>query len=377
MLLHLFHCLPWLFLSVTSRTRRRCWGVQHIGNIVANLYQGRDKNGFGSLVYLAVMMMKIMTRIIRWVMDKSQEDHVSNICILMINTMAILMSCGFILCWIHVWSSEDAYSRCLRVAHVYREHQCTGEMIWWRDRLGAFKTHQTIMAQVTSYLNDYKTHATSENQEVWPHLVWCEEWNHTPKVTMVCSRYSGGLIDPWIMLFSLFWPGGMQMKVTREPLNNSRISCFGSCTFICFSSPNYFTAKTQVLDHGQRRRLRRARKPGHQLTVAAGGAERCKDLFSLFRILQKEIMSGMYSRSLCCGRLKNQRIRTEIEWRLQVFGVFWMHCCELQVHSLTTNRVAEHGDSWALILFFLLQMGKSTRRSDITLTWFHSCCFIL
>ena len=168
---------------------------------------------------------------------------------------------------------------------------------------------------------------------------------------MVCSRYSGVLIDPWIMLFSLFWPGGMQMKVTREPLNNSRISCFGSCTFICFSSPNYFTAKTQVLDHGQRRRLRRARKPGHQLTVAAGGAERCKDLFSLFRILQKEIMSGMYSRSLCCGRLKNQRIRTEIEWRLQVFGVFWMHCCELQVHSLTTNRVAEHGDSWALILF--------------------------
>ena len=61
-------------------------------------------------------------------MDKSQEDHVSNIFILMINTMANLMSCGFILCF-HVWSSEDAYSRCLGVAHVYREHQCTGEMV--------------------------------------------------------------------------------------------------------------------------------------------------------------------------------------------------------------------------------------------------------
>jgi hypothetical protein len=28
----------------------RCWGVQHIGNIVANLYQGRDKNGPGNSV---------------------------------------------------------------------------------------------------------------------------------------------------------------------------------------------------------------------------------------------------------------------------------------------------------------------------------------
>ena len=55
-------------------------------------------------------------------MDKSQEDHVSNIFILMINTMAILMSCGFILCF-HVWSSEDAYSRCLRVAHASSENQ--------------------------------------------------------------------------------------------------------------------------------------------------------------------------------------------------------------------------------------------------------------
>ena len=23
----------------------RCWSIQHIGNIVANLYQGKDKNG--------------------------------------------------------------------------------------------------------------------------------------------------------------------------------------------------------------------------------------------------------------------------------------------------------------------------------------------
>ena len=35
------------------------------------------------------------------------------------------------------------------------------------------------------------------------------------------------------------------------------------------------------------------------MTVAAGGVERCKDLFSWFRILQKEIMSGMCSKSLC------------------------------------------------------------------------------
>lgn len=36
------------------------------------------------------------------------------------------------------------------------------------------------------------------------------------------------------------------------------------------------------------------------MTVAAGGVERCANLFSLFRILEKEIMSGMCSKNLCC-----------------------------------------------------------------------------
>ena len=179
MLLHLpIACRD--LISVTSRTRRRCWGVQHIGNIVANLYQGRDKNGFGSSIYPPVMMMKIMTRIIRWVMDKSQEDHVSNICILMINTMAILMSCRFILCF-HVLSSEDAYSRCLRVATCVpwtSVHRWNGMMEGQIRCLQNSSNNNGTGYILSQWL---QTHATSENQEVWPHLVWCEEWNHTQK----------------------------------------------------------------------------------------------------------------------------------------------------------------------------------------------------
>lgn len=67
---------------------------------------------------------------------------------------------------------------------------------------------------------------------------------------------------------------------------------------------------------------------------------------------ERNHVRDVFEKFMLVGRLfETQRIRTEIEWRLQVFGVFWMHCCELQVHSLTTNRVAEHGNSWGLILF--------------------------
>ena len=52
-----FFAMTWSPVTSVSLAEYRCWGVQHIGNIVANLYQGRDKNGSGSSV-LNVMVMK-------------------------------------------------------------------------------------------------------------------------------------------------------------------------------------------------------------------------------------------------------------------------------------------------------------------------------
>ena len=227
---------------------------------------------------------------------KKHQDHWSEIFIMVANRMTKMMICEFILLIIcsPLFFPENACSRCFRVAHLDREDQCTVEMVWWRDRLGAFKTHQTIMAQVTSYLNDYKpmqVRRTKKSDRTWYDV----KSGTIPKSRyIVCSRYSGGLIDLWIMLFSLLWPGGMQMKVAKEPLKQLQklLYILGPADAFVSQVQTTCDCPTQVLDHGQRRRLRRARKPGNQwplLLVAWKGAK----IYSL--------CSGFFRKKSCPG----------------------------------------------------------------------------
>ena len=66
---------------------------------------------------------------------------------------------------------------------------------------------------------------------------------------------------------------------------------------------------------------------------------------------------GFFRKKSCPGCIRKVyagwKAQRDSKNQLQAFGVFWMHCCELQVHYLTTYRVAEHGDSWGLMLFCL------------------------
>ena len=62
--------------------------------------------------------------------------------------------------------------------------------------------------------------------------------------------------------------GAMQIKVVLHV----------SCVTVFLESKLLHWA-TQVLDHGQRRRLRGARKPGNQwMELGASDVERCRDL---------------------------------------------------------------------------------------------------
>lgn len=155
------------------------------------------------------------------------------------------------------------------------------------------------------------------------------------------------------MLFPLFWPSATQIAVAKEPLKQLQKLLYILAPADAFVSQVQITGPARLRslimdsegDLGERGSL----EINDRCCCWCGKVQR--SILLVPDSSERHHVRDVFDKFMLFGRLKNQRIRTEIEWRLQVFGVFWMHCCELQVHSLTTNRVAEHGDSWALILF--------------------------
>ena len=75
-----------------------------------------------------------------------------------------------------------------------------------------------------------------------PGMMWRVE--PYPKAIMVCSRYSGGLIDLWIMLFSLFWQVLCRLQWQRNPLKKLQKLLY---TYIFWVLQMHLFLKSKVL----------------------------------------------------------------------------------------------------------------------------------